>query len=192
MAEPVCRADANGWFTPSSAPANDTESLFIALVVLDCGVSARDAQDWANQAFAALQPLGGAALPDSPEWRINGKPGAMLQLPERALCGRSWRGGDLDPIGAAMQAWRSTGRHDGLQHTHLVRYFQGARRFPRSPKLKGGKHDGPPRWRSAPVLLSVAELIRRHGAELRCLLKLDTPIEEVPTLRPEKSFSGTR
>ena len=148
--------------------------------------------------MAALTPTAttgaaGPTLPAEPAWRMNGsKPGAGFSRLYAALYERSWPSGALDHVGVAMQAWRGAGRHNGLQHSHLLRYVQGPSKFPLSPTPAGGKRDGPPRWRSAPVLLAVARLIVRHGAELRQLLKLDLPIEDVPTMEMELAMKTER
>ena len=190
------KAEFNSWFTPSGLAANDAEPLFLALVLLDSGASARDAQVWAKTVHSALalaSTAAAAVLLKSPEWSVRpgGNPGERLALLHAALH-RSWSAGTLDAVGAAMQAWRGAGRHDGLRHDHLVRYVTRQQRFPASPRPAGGKRDGPPRWRSAPVLLAVANLIRRDGVELRRLLRLRTPIEDVPTARQELAQAAER
>ena len=42
------KAEFNSCFTPSGLATNDAEPLFLALVLLDSGASARDAQEWAK------------------------------------------------------------------------------------------------------------------------------------------------
>ena len=151
LAKTDVKAAANSWIASNGAGANASEVLFIALVLLDT-VSASDARAWAQDACLALAPgvTCPSALPEAPEWRMCcSKPGSQLELLHSALCGRSWPAGALDHVGAAMQAWRGAGRHNGLTHLHLIQYLQGKRRLPTSPRPAGGKRDGPPRWRSA-------------------------------------------
>ena len=122
------KAPSNSWFAPSKAPAWDEEPLFLALVLLADGIAASDARLWAQETVSALTPLPGATVPElpaAPEWRMDrSKPGAGIARLHAALK-RSWPTGCLERIGAAMQAWRGPGRHNGLTHAHLLRYVQG-------------------------------------------------------------------
>ena len=156
------KGPSNSWFAPSKAPAWDEEPLFLALVLLADGIAASDARLWAQETVSALTPLPGATVPElpaAPEWRMDrSKPGAGIARLHAALK-RSWPTGCLERIGAAMQAWRGPGRHDRLTHKLLLRYVQGPAALPLSPTPAGAKHGGPPRWRSAPVLLAVARCI---------------------------------
>jgi hypothetical protein len=74
-----------------------------------------------------------------------------------------------------MKAWRGAGARGDLELQHLTKYI---RKEPPGPKPPGGKSKAPPRWRSAGIL-GVAALIKEHGPELRKLLRLDVPAEEV-------------
>ena len=74
-----------------------------------------------------------------------------------------------------MKAWRGAGARGDLELHHLQNYI---RQEPPGPKPLGSKSKGPPRWRSAGVL-DVATLVKKHGPELRKLLRLDVPAEEV-------------
>ena len=55
---------------------------------------------------------------------------------------------------------------------------------PARPKLAGAKRAPPVRWKS-PAILQVARLVKRDGAQLRQLLRMDAPREEVPTVRAQ-------
>ena len=73
-----------------------------------------------------------------------------------------------------MKAWRGAGERGDLQLHHLQNYI---RNLPLGPAAST-KTKPVPRWRSAGIL-KVAALIKEHGPELRKLLRLDVPVEEV-------------
>ena len=98
------KAEFNSWFTASGLAANDAEPLFLALVLLDSGASARDAQAWAEMVHSALalaSTAAAAVLLKSPEWSVRpgGNPGERFALLHAALH-RSWSAGTLDAVGA--------------------------------------------------------------------------------------------
>ena len=73
-----------------------------------------------------------------------------------------------------MKAWRRAGERGDLQLHHLQNYI---RNLPLGPAVST-KTKPVQRWRSAGIL-KVAALIKEHGPELRKLLRLDVPAEEV-------------
>ena len=151
------------------------------------GISVPQLEEWSKEVLtleAQFNELGAAfKLPDTPEWRANGtKVGTMLSpMNDAYYC--TWTESNLGRIGAAMQACRGPGRVNGLSARRL-RTHKAAKLLGEKPP--GSKHAGPPRWRSPQILIGVARRIKGAGGiALRKLLKLDVPIEEVPTLEME-------
>ena len=158
--------------------------LFFALLLCVSGIRAADLDTWAKEMLpleSEFRRLGAAfQLPDAPEWRMAGsKPGAML-APMAAAYNGTWTEDGLERIGSAMQACRGAGRINGLDVSRLKRHKAAKLTGDRAPS---SKREGPPRWRTPQVLIGAARLVRgSSGVTLRKLLKLDTPLEEVPTI----------
>ena len=114
--------------------------------------------------------------PAGPEWKsVGGQPAPLDKPLHRSLNLLKASAARLEPIRTAMKAWRRAGERGDLQLHHLQNYI---RKDPPGPMPPGRKSKAPARWRSAGVL-DVAALIKKHGPELRKLLRLDVPAEEV-------------
>ena len=178
--------DSLSWFSASGKVACDSEMLFLALLLCNSGIGAADLEGWAKEVLtleSEFDQLGSATafkLPEKPEWRMAGsKPGAML-APMAAAYNGTWTEDGLERIGSAMQACRGAGRINGLDVSRLKRHKAAKLTGDRAPS---SKREGPPRWRTPQVLIGAARLVRgSSGVTLRKLLKLDTPLEEVPTI----------
>ena len=74
----------------------------------------------------------------------------------------------LEPIRAAMKAWRRAGERGDLHLHHLQNYMK---KEPKGPKPPGGKSKPPPRWRSAGMLTNKLQGVACHmRCELPCHL----------------------
>ena len=87
-----------------------------------------------------------------------------------------------------MQAWEGPGRVNGLTVQHLRDWLSLDLKGPGSKKKPNG---GPPRWKTGAAAIGAARLVRTHRVELRRLLHLDKPIEEVPTLEEKYAEAQT-
>ena len=98
------------WFEPSGKAANDSEILFLALLLMQTRISVAGLNEWASEVLK-LEPefklLGSTyKLPATAKWQMAGaKPGAMLEPLAKAYNG-VWHRESLDAISTAMQAWR--------------------------------------------------------------------------------------
>ena len=164
------------WETDPGLP-NDSEVLFLALLRLADAASAAEAAEWAA-AVLRTSAAGSAESwpPAGPEWKsVGGQPAPLDKPLHRSFKLLKASKARLEPIRLAMKAWRRAGARGDLELHHLQNYI---RQEPPGPKPLGSKSKGPPRWRSAGVL-DVATLVKKHGPELRKLLRLDVPAEEV-------------
>ena len=176
------RTASNHWFAPGKAAPNATENLFLALLVLTNTDETADDRllAWAYDVLRhepAYEESGLLGIPS--DWR----PSRKVNVPEvysficEAYAGSQWTGDRLDTIGACIQQWQLTGRHDGLQHGHLQHYRTGE---PRGPVVDK-KTKPPPRWKTPQALFGVANLIIGHLAQMRGLLGQDVAAEAVET-----------
>ena len=116
------KAEARRWFPPSGEPANDTEHLFIALLVTLARTSVPELKEWAADVRRGLTE-GSEELPTTAEWRMaNDRPGAMLAPVYRALRRTVWEEPELQKVATAMQAWHGPGSTNGLAVGNL-RYY---------------------------------------------------------------------
>ena len=114
--------------------------------------------------------------PAGPEWKsVGGQPAPLDKPLHRSFKLLKASKARLEPIRLAMKAWRKAGERGDLQLHHLQNYI---RKDPPGPKPPGSKSQAPARWRSSGIL-EVAKLIKKYGPELRKLLRLDVPAEEV-------------
>ena len=153
--------------------------LLQALLLLDNEVTAAETQAWAAEVLRDVR-CGSAEPwpPAGPLWKsVGGQPAPLYKPLQLVICGGG--GGDraasLERIRAAIKAWRKAGERGALQVHHLREWLT---KTPPGPTPPGSKSKPPPRWRSAGVL-DVAALVKKHGPELRKLLRLDVPAEEV-------------
>ena len=124
-------------------------------------------------------------LPNTSEWRAKGNVvPSMFEPLHHAYTGGGWSTEALTKIGVAMQAWRGKGRINGLHAMHLREHLNHKTGL-RAPGPSKKPKDGPPRWKTAAAVTTVAGLISKHGIALRRLLKLNMPVAEVPTLETE-------
>ena len=173
------RAPDKHWFPRHGEATNHAEVLFLAFAAcVNAHGRVGDLKKWASSAVAATAS---GELPKSPEWRMAGKtPGEMLKPLDDIYVARSWSDDELENISVSMQAWHSAGRTDSLTVGNL-RYNISARPEGLKPHASK-KKEGPPRWRLAPTIAAVATMIKQHGRELRKLLALEMPREEVPSM----------
>ena len=156
--------------------------LFFALQVVSQAETAAAASNWAQE---VLRFGCGSTEPDiwpppgAAEWKPRGPHAAPLYQPLDQAYRATWRKPQLEAICLAIRAWSGVGQHDDLQPHHLYAHMANK---PPGPKLPGCKGTPPVRWKSV-AILRVARLVRGRGCELRRLLKIDTPMEEVPTAR---------
>jgi hypothetical protein len=172
------------WFNRPPGLPNDTEVLFLALLVAACG-KVSDVTAWA----ALLAPeaprfteQGSAWEPsDSTLWKGPGSQVAVALKPLLAIYSGLSIGKELlATVAKALQGWEhGGGARDDLGVVQLRNYLDNPPEDfkPRGWKKKGG----PPRWQGG-MAAQVAELVKRHGPALRKALKLDVPLEELPTL----------
>lgn len=185
--EEQARAATCQWFEPGLADPNMTEILFFGfLLAQHSGLSAGDLRRWATQVVAdrpRAQELGAAWKPLTENDGENGfaKEGPRSELWEpvkKALVEHSWSKPELGKIADAMSTWNGEGCYGGLNHEHLYQYFNKSK-----PKLglrPNKKDPAPPRWRTWSIVL-VADLVKRHLTEMRRVLNLDAPEDEIVT-----------
>ena len=118
-------ADANKWHEPGSSEPNDTEVLFLALLLVESHRGrAQDLQCWAtavaDDAERAAE-LGANWKPPESWGRENNQNKLWLPL-QKAYVDAAWPDALLEQIGAAMQGWSGLGQHDGLDATLLRKH----------------------------------------------------------------------
>ena len=172
------------WFDKEPGLPNDTEILFLALLVVKNAESAGAASKWAADVLR-FSPSGAVPEvwppPGAPEWAGKGPNAAPLYQTLEKAYKPGWTWPALESICLAIRSFDGVGQHDNLQPHHLREHIKAK---PPGPKLAGAKRAPPVRWKS-PAILQVARLVKRDGAQLRQLLRLDAPREEVPTLRAQ-------
>ena len=82
-----------------------------------------------------------------------------------------WKREDYDAVGLAMEAWRGEGQHDNLRADRLKKHRDWARR-------KDVQKQGKLAARIRGELVAIATFVKRHGVEIRKLLKLDSTSDE--------------
>jgi len=164
------------WYETAPGLPNDTEVLFLALLWVQDAASAAEAAEWAAAVLRFKAAGSGESWPPAgAEWKsVGGRPSPLCKPMHRVLAELPASEARLQPIRTAMKAWRGAGERGDLQLHHLQNYI---RNLPLGPAAST-KTKPVPRWRSAGIL-KVAALIKEHGPELRKLLRLDVPAEEV-------------
>ena len=156
--------------------------LFFALQVVQQAEAAAAATKWAAE---VLRFSGGSTEPDvwpppgAAEWQGRGSRAAPLYERLDTAYKVLWYKPELEAICLAIQAWSGAGQWDGLEPHHLYSHMAKPRPGPKLPSCKGTP---PVRYKSI-AILKVARLVRDDGAQLRRLLKMDVPREELPTAR---------
>ena len=164
------------WYETDPGLPNDTEVLFLALLRVQDAASAAEAAEWAAAVLRSAAAGSGESWPPAgAEWKpVGGRPSPLCKPMHRVLAELPASEARLEPIRTAMKAWRRAGERGDLQLHHLQNYI---RNLPLGPAVST-KTKPVQRWRSAGIL-KVAALIKEHGPELRKLLRLDVPAEEV-------------
>jgi hypothetical protein len=180
------------WFESGKADPNESEILFFAFLLVYSADRAADLHCWATKVAAEREnaeqlreqwtppPLSG---PPGGEhgWAMANGVSALYEPMRRAYEGTQWPRPVLDLIGAAMQLWDGPGQHDDLRWQQLRNHLRtGANKTIGIPAKPKGR--APPRWRTWSIV-RVADLVKRRGAEMRQLLKLDIDPEQLPPMR---------
>ena len=172
------RAASVPWFDPQGASANDTEILFVALLVIVARESVSELDKWASEVLeheAAFAECSETGLPA--EWRISQKlpVPAIYQRIHTAYQARGGSNATLDKIGKAINLFpRPGGKVGPLGHVQLKHHF--------TAKNKAVQK----RWKSPAALFAIARLVKRHGVELRQLLGDEAQEEECLPRRASK------
>ena len=169
----VPRASSISWFDRSPGPANSTEQLFFALLVLNSSTQVKDLDAWAEEVLkhekAYVQE--GSAWKIPAEWKPKGSqhaPVMKLLLDAHSFSGENFT---LDHIGMVMQVWRGPGSQL-LAYTQLRQHFK----WSHDSKVKKA---GTATARVRDSIIGVASLVKRSGVALRKLLH--APQEQQPT-----------
>ena len=126
-------ADADKWHESGAVEPNDTEVLFIALLLVEGAQSAEQLHIWAHAVLDDEQraaELGASWKPLESWGRINNQSKLWLPL-QQAYADAAWPDALLDKIGSAMQGWAGSGQYDGLRADALRKH--------RTRKLLGKK-----------------------------------------------------
>jgi hypothetical protein len=171
------RKESIHWFDPKDADANDVEVLMLAVLAVYSAPSAGTIQKWAadiNLERMAAYTLKHEWKP-AESWGHTNKVSNLFQPLEHAVK-RKWSGEELAAVGTAMRAATfHRGQHDALDEGRLRHWLSTPPRGVGASK----KRPGLPRWRTW-RMVDVGECIKRHGIEIRKLLKLDVEMEDVP------------
>ncbi|KAL1511951.1 hypothetical protein AB1Y20_005231 [Prymnesium parvum] len=175
-------APAVKWYDTKPGVPNESEVLFFSLLVAKRASTAVEAEEWAKNILKLDEPIRSSPIwppPGVPElqWKGSRAPSHLKLLHD--AYGSSWTKEDLEQIVKAMLAFKGPGRFEAgrLQFHHLRSYKDANLRGP----PQGTKGKAPPRFCCASVL-DVAALVKRECRQLRQLLKLDIPVDEVPTI----------
>lgn len=120
----AARKPAKVWFDWTPGPANDTEMLFYALLVLHAGEPIATLEDWAKRVLSE-QPryleLGDDWRPPmTTEWTTKGKLIASNFKPMYDAYNKTWPNAELEQIGVVIQGQRvCDGRCGELMPDHL-------------------------------------------------------------------------
>ena len=188
MRERKPKAPSQPWFERKAGLPNDAEMLFYALLILTSGRTVGAVKDWAKKVLLEerrMSELGESWSPNSPDWAAtaaNATP-PIYELMGYAYAGTQWSEARLESIGVAMQAWREAGRVDGLDAGKLKAHWPADVRGP--PTNKKRPNGGPKRWQTPAAVIGTARLIKGYVDTMRMLLKLDVPLNEVPTVEME-------
>ena len=181
------RASVTQLYETGVSLPKDPEMLFFTFLMLVAEARGNmSCERWASSVLiedSRYSELGDKyVMPESKEWKSNG---SIFEPMNNAFNG-TWYANDLEQIGKAMQAWRGPGRVNGLDVDRLKKYRRLDLRAPSGNSKK--PKEGPPRWRTAAAVINVARLIKRFRAELERLLKIEEPLEAVPTI--EESYAS--
>ena len=151
--------------------------LFLALLLVADAATASAATEWANSVLRFTAESSGDSWPPAgPEWKsVGGKPAPLYAPLHRSLVLLQASEARLEPIVVAIKAWRRAGERGDMKTHHLKTWI---REKPPGPKQPRSKCAAPWRWKSS-AILKVAALVKRYGIEMRKLLRLDAPAEEV-------------
>jgi len=180
------------WFEYTPSLPNEHEVLLYTLLMLKSEQhSVTKLKEWSSIVLSRMMAYGMGRWQMPEEWKTKGsKVPEIFEPIADAYAERTWHEEDLTQIGKAMQAWRGAGRIDDLDSgrikKHLASHAKAPSADPKAPKK------GPPRWKTVETLIGTATLINHHMVELRKLLHLDVPLEEVPTVEQELAEARAR
>ena len=133
------KAAARHWFPPAGEPSDDREALFIALLLQHIALETHKVQEcatWAEDIIRLAGSCTGSTLPDSAEFRMRPKPGALVKPLFEAHQKSEWPDVVLDKIAIAMHNWDGPGRVENLKVENLKYHL---RSNPGGPKPPGSK-----------------------------------------------------
>lgn len=162
------RAAASDCFSAVPRQANDMEKLVCALLLNAPGVDVAKLQEWAGEVRAEaprLAELGDAWAPASPaDWATKQGAYGRLVLPMVLAVGRA--GGAVHAqVATALKVLRLAGHRDTCTAKQIENYLYQKPREPGSSKKKASAGEVV-RWYGR-ALVGVADLVWRHGPELR-------------------------
>ena len=177
------RKSSRPWLASGEEEPDDSFVLFECLLLAASPLSLSELKEWARHVLAdreRAEELGTAWRPLSIEqggWATTNGVSVLFSPLAYVFREMLWTDELLGRIGEAMQMWNGLGQFDDLDAGALkrARYALGARI---NPKKKGST----PRWRTHSVM-KVAEVVRKHIAELRGMLRYG-PSEEVKPSSP--------
>ena len=177
------------WFEHKPGLPNKQEMLFLTGLVTVSGPLVSTLNKWADLALleetAYAQP--GWVMPEA--WKQVGAKASVIFEPLEYAYNNVRDADRLEQIGKMMQAWRGDGRMNELTVDRLRKHFtSGVLGPPSHPKKPNG---GPPRWRTPAAALGVAALYKRHGVELRKLLKIEEQYAPRAPARACRSATST-
>ena len=174
------RDESVRWFGRAPGPANATEEMFFALLVLQySSMSVEQLNSWASEILeheTAYRQQGAAwTLPAA--WKpARGRDHPLVKVLVEAYRRDGKTEDELDSIGTAIQALPCTdpGQFENLTADRLRQHFRWA---DEGKVAKAGTASS--RLRRA--IVPVAGLVKRKGVELRKLLRLDAAASPPPT-----------